>query len=279
MANDTALTIACVQNCATAEVEENLATLESLIRQAVEAGANLVALPEACDYLSDAVDGMRRYARPADEHVALQVLAGQAKKLRIWLLIGSLTMRDDNERVVNRSLLIDDQGELRAWYDKIHMFDANIPGMKMSAESAIYQPGEYATTAALPWGELGLSICYDLRFPQLYRELAQAGAVLLSVPAAFMRTTGEAHWHALLRSRAIENGCFVIAPAQWGNPYGNRHSYGHSLIVDPWGKILADAGDGDGLATARLDMQRVAECRHVIASLRHDRSFRSRRFP
>lgn len=267
------VTVACIQHCAGENPDRNLATLTGLIGRAVAAGAELVALPEACDYLTGMDEGMQAYAQPAESHVALSVLGECARMHGVWIIIGSLTMKDVDGSVVNRSLLLDASGSIRAHYDKIHMFDANVPGEKVSTESRIYRPGTIAQTVKLPWGCLGLSICYDLRFPHLYRQLAQAGATILSVPAAFSRVTGEAHWHVLLRSRAIENGCFVVAPAQWGNHHGDRYSYGHSLIVDPWGHILADAGDGDGIAVAKLDMNRIQESRNAISSLKHDRPF------
>lgn len=269
----TTMTVACVQHCAVDDRGKNLQTLSVLIGKAADKGAAFVALPEACDYLTDADGGMESYAQPAESHEALSVLSSVARDRGLWLLIGSLTMRDDDGSIVNRSLVLDPAGEVRAFYDKIHMFDACVPGMKLSNESSTYRPGSAALTVSLPWARLGLSICYDLRFPQLYRALAQAGAEILTVPAAFTRPTGEAHWHVLLRSRAIENGCFVIAPAQWGHHYGNRYSYGHSLIVDPWGTVLADAGDSDGFITATLDLSRVQECRAAISSLKHDRPF------
>lgn len=266
-------TAACVQHCATDDLDANIARLVGLIGEAVAAGADLICLPEACDYLSGKVGGMAEYAQPARSHVALGQLAKSASAHAVWLLVGSLTMRDDTGAVVNRSLVIDPLGRVVEFYDKIHMFDASVPGLKVSKESEIYLAGTRASTVDLPWGKLGLSICYDLRFPQLYRALAQNGASMLSVPAAFTRPTGQAHWHVLLRSRAIENGCFVFAAGQWGNHYGDRFSFGHSLIVDPWGVVLADAGDGDGLAIAEVDMNRVADCRAAISSLKHDREF------
>ncbi len=266
-------TAACIQHCAGDDAAANVATLIGLIGEASAAGADFVALPEACDFLCGDSQRMRDYAQSAEKHQALHSLAACAAQHKLWLLIGSLTMKNETGDMVNRSLLVDPAGEVVNHYDKIHMFDASVPGMKVTRESDIYRPGERACVHDLPWGRLGLSICYDLRFPHLYRSLAHSGARLLAVPSAFMRPTGEAHWHALLRSRAIENGCFVFAPAQWGNPYGKRLSYGHSLIVDPWGRVLADAQEGDGMALAEIDMSRVDESRAAISSLQHDRPF------
>lgn len=268
------LNVACVQNCASNDLDGNLARLEGFIAEAADGGATFVSLPEACEFLSPDRDVMKAHARPAADHLALQRLTACAQQHEIWLLIGSLTMRDDDGAMVNRSLLVGPDGNINATYDKIHMFDANVPGMKKSRESDLYRPGKEARLAALPGAVLGMTICYDLRFPHLYRSLAKAGATIMTVPAAFMKMTGEAHWHVLLRARAIENGCFVIAPAQWGNPYGARLSYGHSLIIDPWGRILADAGGGgEGVVMANLDMQAMVDSRNVIMSLDHDRPF------
>ncbi len=176
-------------------------------------------------------------------------------------------------RVANRSYLVDATGEVVAHYSKIHMFDVDLPGGESYRESRTYEPGAAACIAETPWGGLGMTVCYDLRFPRLYRELAQAGARYLSVPSAFTKVTGEAHWHVLLRARAIENGCFVFAPAQCGRHYDNRHTFGHSLIVDPWGDVLADGGDEVGFVTAEIDARRVDEARAMIPSLEHDRPF------
>ncbi|MFC3053238.1 carbon-nitrogen hydrolase family protein [Kordiimonas pumila] len=268
------LNVACVQNCATDNLTANLKEIDLLIAEAVSKGAEFIALPEACEFLSGDKEAMKAHAKPASEHRAFQHLVTKAKHHGVWLLIGSLTMRDCNNNMVNRSSVVGPAGQLVATYDKIHMFDANVDGVRGSNESALYKPGEKACLAALPWGFLGMSICYDVRFPYLYRSLAKAGATLLSVPAAFMQATGEAgHWNTLLRARAIETGCFVIAPAQYGNPYGARQSYGHSLIIAPWGEILAEAVTEAGVITATLDLEAVAAARSRIMSLNHDRDF------
>jgi predicted amidohydrolase len=175
--------------------------------------------------------------------------------------------------MVNRSLLLSAQGEVVAAYDKIHMFDATLPGGTVIRESGAYRPGERAVVAQTPWGGLGLSVCYDLRFPQLYRALAQRGAVMLSVPSSFQRETGSAHWHVLLRARAIENAAFVIAPALCGDHPGNRMTYGHSLVVDPWGEVIADGGEAPGIVYADLDLGQVEKVRGMLPSLSHDRAF------
>ena len=204
-----------------------------------------------------------------------------ARELGIWLLLGSLVIdpagepgaTEGEERLANRSFLIDAAGGIVARYDKIHMFDIDLPGGESYRESNAYRPGNHTVVAETPWGRLGMSVCYDLRFPHLYRALAQAGADFLAVPSVFTVPTGRAHWHVLLRARAIENGCFVFAPAQWGEHTAGRKSYGHSLIVDPWGEVMGDGGEEVGIVTARIDPGRIAEARGMVPSLRHDRAF------
>jgi predicted amidohydrolase len=182
--------------------------------------------------------------------------------------------RDDgDDRLANRSFLIAPDGAIAQRYDKIHMFDVELAGGESYRESNAFRPGEAAALATLPWGVLGMTVCYDLRFPHLYRGLAQAGADFLSIPSAFTVPTGRAHWHVLMRARAIENGCFVFAPAQWGEHAEGRKTYGHSLIVAPWGEIIAEAEDGVGFITAEIDPAKIAEARRAVPSLRHDRAF------
>jgi predicted amidohydrolase len=188
------------------------------------------------------------------------------------LLLGSLAIKAGPGKVTNRSYLVDAAGEIAARYDKLHLFDVDLADGERYRESAAVAPGSNAVVAPTPWATLGLSICYDLRFPYLYRALAQAGAQILTVPAAFARTTGQAHWHVLLRARAIETGCYVLAPCQCGTHGGGRPTYGHSLIVDPWGRILADGGDEPGIVTATLDLAEVAKARAMIPALQHDRA-------
>jgi predicted amidohydrolase len=212
-------------------------------------------------------------AKGEAEHPGLAQLRDLAGELGCWLLIGSLVIRLSDERLANRSFLIDPAGQVAARYDKIHMFDVEVPDGQSYRESKAYQPGGTAVLADLPWGRLGLTVCYDLRFPQLYRALAQAGAEVLTVPSAFTRLTGRAHWHVLLRARAIETGAFVLAPAQCGETSQGRQTYGHSLIVAPWGEVLAEAGEDPGVILAEIDPARVAEARRMIPALGHDRAF------
>jgi predicted amidohydrolase len=266
--------IACVQHCAGLDVAANLATLARLIGQAAAGGAELVCLPEYCAAYGIKDGRLDVGARAEGEHEALRTLAEQARRHRCWLLIGSLGVLAHDGRTLNRSYLVDADGAIRARYDKIHLFDVDLARGESYRESSTIRSGETATMVTTPFGRLGLTICYDLRFPQLYRALAKAGADVLFVPAAFTRTTGQAHWHVLLRARAIETGAFVVAPSQCGAaPDGKLARYGHSLIVDPWGEVLADGGEAEGVIAAELDPARVAEARRMIPALRHDRVF------
>ena len=273
-------TAACIQFTAGPDPEPNLQVVCDLIRRARDAGADLIMTPEATNFIES---GRRRRdkARPEAEDPFLAGMRDLARETGAWLLAGSLVIDPDREpgaaagetRLANRSLLLDANGAVVARYDKIHMFDIDLPGGESYRESNAYRPGGRTVVADTPWGRLGMSVCYDLRFPHLYRALAQAGADFLTVPSVFTVPTGTAHWHVLLRARAIETGCFVFAPAQWGEHAAGRRSYGHALIVDPWGEVLADAGEGVGLVTARIDPTRIAEVRRMVPSLQHDRPF------
>ena len=273
-------TAACVQFTAGPDAEPNLRVVSDLIRRARGAGADFIMTPEASNFIET---GRRRRekARPEADDPFLAGMCGLARETGAWLLIGSLVIDATSEpgavageaRLANRSFLVDPTGAIVARYDKIHMFDSDLPGGESYRESNAYRPGQGTVVAETPWGRLGISVCYDVRFPNLYRALAQAGADFLSIPSVFTVPTGSAHWHVLLRARAIENSCFVFAPAQWGEHTAGRRSYGHSLIVDPWGEVLADGGEGVGIATARIDVARIAEVRRMVPSLQHDRGF------
>ncbi len=266
-------TAACVQLASDIEPEANLRAAAEAIRRARDAGADFVLTPETTDMMEMKRRDAFAKAKGEDEHLGLARLRDLAGELGCWLLIGSLVIRLSDERLANRSFLIDPAGAVAARYDKIHMFDVAVPDGQSYRESKAYQPGAAAVHADLPWGRLGLTVCYDLRFPQLSRALAQAGADLLTVPSAFTRLTGRAHWHVLLRARAIETGSFVLAPAQCGETSQGRQTYGHSLIVAPWGEVLAEAGEDPGVILAEIDPARVAEARRMIPALGHDRAF------
>jgi predicted amidohydrolase len=256
-------------------VRENVEQASRLIREAAGRGASYVQTPEMTTLLTRSRDELAEAADPAATEEALARFRSLAGELGIWLHIGSMAVSlPGAERMANRAFVIGPDGTLRASYDKIHMFDVDLPNGESWRESRTYQPGESAALVDLPWGRLGLSICYDLRFATLFRALAERGADFLTVPAAFTRQTGEAHWHVLLRARAIETGTFVLAAAQGGTHEDGRQTYGHSLIVDPWGRIVAEAeGDNPCVVTVRIDPAQVQEARKRIPVLEHGRRF------
>jgi predicted amidohydrolase len=269
----TTLKVGCIQLNAGSDVAANLQTAATAVRQAAAQGARLICLPEYCALLDGSGRVMREGSSPEAEHVALPAFAGLARETDAWLLVGSLTVKLDDDRMANRSYLLSNTGEIVAHYDKIHMFDVTLPNGKVIRESSAYRPGDRAVLAQTPWGPLGMTICYDVRFPHLYRALAQAGATMLVVPSSFQRETGPAHWHTLLRTRAIENAAWVIAPAMCGDHANGRSTYGHSLVIDPWGKIVAELDDQPGVLVADIDLAQVAKVRAMLPSLRHDCDF------
>lgn len=269
----TPLRVACIQINSGNDLAVNLAMLRQMVAEAAGGGAKLVLTPEYCLMMDGSGRVMRENALAADGGQPLQDLRALAQELGIWLLVGSLTLKTDGTQIVNRSFLLSSDGAVAATYDKIHMFDVTLPDGKVIRESSTYRPGERAVVAQTPWGRLGLTVCYDLRFPHLYRALAQQGAAFLAVPSSFQRQTGRAHWHALLRARAIENAAYVFAPAMCGEHPGKRQTYGHSLIVDPWGEVLADGGEASGIVHADIDPLRVSKIRGMMPSLEHDRPY------
>ena len=264
--------IACIQNCATDTLSQTIQDCEVLSREAYDAGADLICLPEFFSYLNLNEKGLDVAPFRESEHPTLAAFQELSLKLQVWILLGSIAIYDSQGKKRNRSILLNPRGEIEVRYDKIHMFDVNLPNGEVYRESDVFSPGNKAVTASLPWGELGLTVCYDLRFPHLYRSLAHAGADVISVPAAFTRTTGQAHWHVMLRSRAIETGAYVVAPCQYGD-HGRAKTYGHSLIIDPWGRILADGGEDRGYIIAEVDMEEVKNARRMIPALEHDRDY------
>jgi predicted amidohydrolase len=251
-----------------------IAVAESLIREAAAEGADYVLTPEMTNILDRNTQATIAAAQIEAEDPALARFRELAEELRIWLHVGSLAVRGEHG-VVNRGYLIGPDGKVVTRYDKIHMFDVDLPGGESWRESRLYQPGGQAVIADLPWARLGLTICYDLRFPQLFRALAHAGATVIAVPAAFTRQTGQAHWHVLLRARAIETGSFILAAAQGGKHEDGRETFGHSLIVDPWGRVLAEAGEEPGVILAEIDPSASLAVRAQIPALQHDRDFAS----
>ncbi|MBR9864656.1 MAG: carbon-nitrogen hydrolase family protein [Rhodobacteraceae bacterium] len=257
----------------------NLPRTQGLVAEAVAQGAQFVATPEVTNVLSTSRSHQKSVLQHEAQDQTLAALRKQAADLGIWLLIGSLGLLTDDAdgRFANRSFLIDPQGNIKARYDKIHMFDVQVTESETYRESDGYRPGDTAVLAQTPFGSIGMSICYDMRFPYLYRQLAKAGASILTAPAAFSPVTGAAHWHSLLRARAIENGCFVIAPAQTGahsiSRGKPRSTYGHSLVVDPWGEVLLDAGEEEGAYLVDMDFEMVGDARKRVPSLDHDRPF------
>ncbi len=264
--------VACVQTNSAREVAANLKAVGPQIERAAGQGAVLVCLPENVTMIEPKPRQHLAKAEPEESHSGLASLREMAARHKIWLLVGSLSVKV-GERIANRSYLLNPDGATIAAYDKVHLFDVDLAGGESYRESDTIRAGDKAVIAPTPWGRLGMTICYDLRFPQLYRALAKDGADFIAIPAAFTRTTGRAHWHVLIRARAIETGCYVFAPAQCGEHAEGRLTYGHSLIVSPWGEILADGGEGVGVITADIDPARVAETRRMIPCLRHDRPF------
>jgi predicted amidohydrolase len=274
------LRVAVGQITSSDQPAENLALVLTLIDQSAD--QDILFLPEVTNCVSLDRAHQAQALDHFDNNRFIIAVCEKARETGLWVALGSITMKthDLDGRYANRSILIDASGVVVAQYDKIHMFDINLSAVERYHESGSYRPGSSAVLAQTTWVWMGLSICYDLRFPTLYRTLAQAGAGVLVVPSAFAQTTGEAHWHVLLRARAIETGCFVIAAAQTGeHPGSGRKTYGHSLIVDPWGQVILDAGQVPGLYFAKLDLSDVDKARERMASLQHDRPFEVRYYP
>ena len=268
----TALTVGLLQTTTGIDPAASAQSLAAGIAGLAAQGAELIFTPEMSGVLDRDRARAARSVTGEAEDVVLAAVCAAAAEHRVWVQLGSLALRPEGgDRLVNRAFLIDDTGTIRSRYDKLHLFDVDLAGGERYRESASYAAGEHAVVAGMPWGLLGLTICYDLRFPALYATLAQAGAALIAVPAAFTQPTGAAHWHVLLRARAIETGCFVIAAAQTGEHADGRRTYGHSLVVDPWGRVLLDMGEAPGAAVCVIDVADVAATRARIPSLAHVR--------
>jgi predicted amidohydrolase len=253
--------------------DANIDDAVRMIGEAKSAGAEYVLTPEMTNILAAKREQLFAVVVEEEADASLAAMRTIARKLGIYVHVGSLAIKLSHDRAANRSFLIDPKGDIAARYDKIHMFDVALADGESYRESRNYRPGELAVLADLPWGRLGLTVCYDLRFPALYRALAEAGATMLAIPSAFTKQTGEAHWHVLMRARAIENGCFVFAAAQAGKHENGRETFGHSLIVDPWGRIIAEGGTEPGVIMAEIDPAQVTNARSRIPSLQHGRRF------
>lgn len=265
---------ACVQLNSGNNMNANIQTASNLIKEAIAQGADFISLPENAIFMSATPEELFANAYFTEEHPALKAFSELAKQYGKWLLIGSIAVKLNNEtKLANRSILINPEGKIAAHYDKIHLFDSNITGGETHKESDRFIAGFEPVTTQTPWGKIGMTICYDVRFPQLHRHLAKNGAGVITAPAAFTYFTGKPHWHVLLRARAIETGSYIIAAAQTGFHPSGRQTYGHSLIIDPWGEVLCDAGEDVRIVTAEIDMEKVTFTRKQMPSLEHDRMF------
>lgn len=267
----TKIKVACIQMTSGPDIQGNLDAAGKLIREAAKQGATFVATPENTDSMVFPAKKKVDITPSQDAHPAIPFFSNLAKELNITLLVGSIAVKLPNGKLANRSFLFSPAGQEIAYYDKIHMFDVDLPTGESHRESENIEPGTNAVVADTSFAKLGLSVCYDLRFAYLYRKLAQSGAQILTIPAAFTVPTGKAHWEVLLRARAIETGSFVIAPAQTGEHEGGRKTYGHALIVSPWGDVLADAGEKPGVIVVEINLEDVARARNAIPALQHDR--------
>jgi predicted amidohydrolase len=270
---DSTFRVGLVQTRSGRSPAANLDIVVKLIGEAKAGGASYVQTPEMTNIMEVSRDKLLATIAPEENDASLAMFRELARKFAIYLHIGSLAVKVGTDKAANRGFLIDPRGEIVARYDKIHMFDVDLANGESYRESRSYRPGELAVLHDLPWGRLGLTICYDLRFPSLYRALAEAGASFLAIPSAFTRQTGEAHWHVLNRARAIENGCYVLAAAQGGRHENGRETYGHSLVVDPWGRVVAEGGTEPGVVFADIDPAEVAAARSRVPSLQHGRRF------
>tara|TARA_B100000925_G_scaffold89953_2_gene65081 strand:- start:442 stop:1275 length:834 start_codon:yes stop_codon:yes gene_type:complete len=267
------LRVACIQTNSKSDPNINIKEVSSLICEAQSDGAELITTPEVVGMLEPNREKALDKAQAENDHSVLREFRNLSKDLSIWLLIGSISIKLSDSKLANRSFLINPAGQIIARYTKIHMFDVEVNDGSTYKESTTYQPGTSACLARTPWGLVGLTICYDIRFPALYRDLAKAGARIIFIPSAFTEVTGEAHWHVLQRARAIENGCFIVSAAQTGIHEQKRKTFGHSIIIDPWGNVLAEADKSVGFIIADLDLNLVNDARNKIPSLSHDRNY------
>jgi len=271
---ETLLKVACLQLNSSADIERNIDKASAYIREAAGLGAQFVATPENTCYMMHPLSKKRDTTPKEQDHPGLTVFAALAEELGIMLLIGSICVCNEDDKLINRSYLFNSKGKIQAKYDKIHLFDANLPGGEVYKESDVVTAGNEAVVSRINnYFVAGMSVCYDLRFAYLYRSLAHAGANLMCIPSAFTVPTGKAHWEILQRARAIETGSFVVSPAQVGLHEGGRRTYGHSMIISPWGKILAQKEEGEGIIMADLDFAEIGKTRTALPALSHDREY------
>jgi deaminated glutathione amidase len=269
---------ACVQVNSSSDMDQNIQIACDMIRDAHNQGAELICMPENVCMMEFGGENVIAKSFPQEEHPGLKAFQDMAVETKAWILVGSLAIRLKNNKVANRSFLLNSEGEIAGQYDKIHLFDVDLDGGESYRESNTFDGGDTAVLATTPWGGLGMTICYDVRFPHIFRAYAQSGANILTVPAAFTKPTGRAHWNVLLRARAIETGCYVIAPAQCGTHKGGRETYGHSLIINPWGEVLCEGGDDPMIIMADINIDDVTKTRQKVPSLQHDRTFSFKKF-
>jgi deaminated glutathione amidase len=262
--------VSCIQLKSNNDIKQNLIKTKKLIKKAVSQKTDFILTPEVSSLFSLQKKDLLKQASSMSEDNYLKSIKVLAKKYKKWILIGSLIIKLQNNKLVNRSILLNQKGKIRAFYDKIHMYDATLSKKEKYFESKIFKPGEKIKSFNLPWGKLGFSICYDLRFPNLYRKLSKQGSVFLSIPSAFTETTGKKHWHSLLKARAIENFCYIFAPAQGGTHYNGRKTFGHSMIVSPDGEILKELKKSEGVITVSIDPKLPKKLRSMIPSLKSD---------
>lgn len=266
---------ALIQITAESDPAINAQQNSRLVEDAAKGGAEFVMLPEVCNMIEPDRAALRQKVRPEHQDETINKLRETAAKTGVWVLVGSAVVAPDGAdgKLANRSLLIDGGGNIQGRYDKMHLFDVNVGTEDVYRESDTYQGSDRLELVETPWGHVGMTVCYDLRFPHLYRDYAKAGASMLTIPSAFTRPTGAAHWHVLLRARAIECGAYVFAPAQTGDHEGGRKTYGHGLVVDPWGAVVVDQGEVPGIAYAEIDVAKAAQARSRIPALQHDRNY------
>lgn len=268
------INIACIQTNTQNDLQENISKIATQVAKAANMGADFVTMPENAFFMGKNADELVLNSFFENEHPAILKMQELAEKLKIWILIGSVAVKiAHSEKLANRSIVIDTAGKIVTTYDKIHLYDVQVEGGETHRESSRFIGGDKAAICKTPWCDVGLTICYDLRFPHLYRKLAKSGAKIITVPSAFTQFTGQAHWHALLRARAIENACFIVSPAQTGIHPSARQTFGHSLIIDPWGNVLQDCGEAETVIVSEIDTEIVDKIRQQLPSLEHDRGF------